>query len=101
MAIFYERTETEDKIVIKYKYWPLIYVLLVIGIVSMVVLRIIGYGYLSLPVTALCILLMLAVFFGYGKVRSEVREAMKKGKVSMSGSKFSFSNPYTLEIPKK
>jgi hypothetical protein len=102
MAIFFERTETEEKITIRYKnmivYYLLYFVLIVLAI-GTVVLSYLSplLGCIAMP--AIVVPLFLLYFFMHG-VNSEVKEAMKNGKVQVSGSRFSSSNPLTFEISK-
>ena len=100
MGFFYDRTETENKIVIRMKNVILYYIAyfgLVLaffaafalsGLISPLV------GCIGIPtVTALLLVLWLNI----RKMNSEVRNAMKKGKVVVSGSRLS---GFTYEISK-
>lgn len=101
MAIFYERVETEDKIVITYKFHILFYV------VFAVVLLFLGLSYVN-PVfeaynTAVFVLAMiffLVYLIDVWRLRPEIQGALRAGKAKVSGHKLSISNPLRIEISK-
>lgn len=105
MGLFYERMETEEKVVIKYKSKILIlyYFFIVFALVATFALNVIGgLACIVGPVLLVVLGVGLVVYWqDIWKVRSEISKAMKEGKVSVSGSRFSLSNPLTVEIPKK
>lgn len=101
MSFFYERVETEDKIVITYKNM-IIYYMVYVGLVTLAIIlmplsRIVPLLCLAAPFV---IVALLALWLHMRGVNSEIKKAMKKKKVIVSGSKFSNSNPMRFEIPK-
>jgi hypothetical protein len=98
MALFHERKETPNEIVLRYKYYPLFYVGMIIFVflyVISIMFRInINY------VTTLLILFSVVFIADFWKPNREIRKAMKEGGVQVSGSKYSFSNPFTVVIKK-
>ena len=94
MAIFYERTETEDGIIIRYKYWALTYILFII---TFALVLIVGSRWALI----LIILFLILFIIDFWRPNQELRKAMKEGNVKVSGSKFSFSNPFTATIKKE
>jgi len=101
MATFYDRTETENEIVITYKYHAAAWILIFGGFA---VAYIGPYTGLSKTAALAIVLGILFIVFIYilGKIspNREIRKAMKLGRVQVSGSKFSFSNPLTFRIKK-
>ncbi|MGB2761941.1 MAG: hypothetical protein WBC21_00125 [Minisyncoccales bacterium] len=100
MALFYKREETSDEIIIRYKYYSLFYIILIVGLIlSISVDEITGasWGYL---IWALIFIFLLAFLVDIRKPNKEIRRAMKEGSVQISGSRFSFSNPFTAVIKK-
>jgi len=101
MALFYERKETSDEIIIRYKYMPLVYIVLLGGfILSILVDEITGasWGYL---IWAFIFIFLLIFIIDIWKPNKETKKAMKDGYVKVSGSRYSFSNPYTVVIKKR
>lgn len=101
MAITYDRTESENEIIITLKYHAAVYILLFcsftivyagayMGIHSTTILLIV-YGIIGV---------ILAYSLAQFGVTREVRKAMKTKGVQVSGSKFSFSHPITYRIKK-
>ena len=97
MALLYDRHETATETVIVYKYHAAFYLILLAAII--------------LPLTGIdpkwaniipWIILGVGVLWivGYWSVNSELRQAMKKGNVTITGSKFSFKKPFTFTIKK-
>jgi|GEM_PF-1116025 len=101
MAFFYDRVEREDIITIKLKN-TLIYYILYFGLLILSV----GLLFLSNVMPIACVFVpfvlipLTYIWLIMRKVNVEVKEAMKKGKVKVSGSRFSSSNPLTYEIEK-
>ncbi len=101
MSIFYERIESEDKIVITYKFHLLFYV------VFAVVLLFLGLSYVypaleayNTVVFVLAMVFFLAYFVDVWKLRPEVQGAVRAGKAKVSGNKFSITDPLRIEISK-
>ena len=101
MGFFYERTETKDKVVVKYfPTFVLPILLFILGIVVSTWIYEIGG-----PIVALLFPLpFLAMIWLFGmhmkNVSEEVAKARREGRVKTSGSRWSFSNPLTVEIEK-
>jgi len=99
MKFFFERKESAQDITIVLKPHSLytMLVMLALWLVNDLVLQ-------SAPVTQIImpvfIVFMVIRFFSMIRVQKEVIVAMKQGRVSTSGSKFSFSNPFTYVISK-
>lgn len=100
MALFYKREETPKEVVIQYKYHSLFYIVLFGGFIfSILVDEITGasWGYL---IWVFIFLFLLVYLVDIRKPNKEIRRAMKEGSIQVSGSKFSFSNPFTAVIKK-
>ncbi|OGF31416.1 hypothetical protein A2533_01985 [Candidatus Falkowbacteria bacterium RIFOXYD2_FULL_35_9] len=97
MPLFYTRQESESEIKIVYTNQALVYIFLLI---------IFGLTFLDLSFDWQLILFFFTLSFiivwyaGLWKTGREVRQAMKTGKVIVSGSKLSFKNPVTVVIKK-
>jgi hypothetical protein len=104
MGFFYDRTETADNVTIRMKnmliYYFLYFALMISFLVSMGLGNI--YPIITCTVSPLLILALIAfwLFGGMREANSAVKRAMRKGKVTISGSRWSNSNPLTYEIPK-
>ena len=99
MAFMYKRKETLDKIVIVYSYAPYFYIFLAVALLCSFLLPK-ELQALNFLITPLFLIFLLIFLVSIWKPNQEVRRAMKKGKVEVSGSKFSFSNPLTFIIKK-
>ncbi|WEM42805.1 hypothetical protein PTW35_02920 [Photobacterium sp. DA100] len=99
MAFFFERAETDNEVKIVLKPHSLYVMLLMLAtwLINEMVLHIMPVTQIIMPVF---IVFMVIRFFSLVKVQKEVLIAMKQGKVQTSGSKFSFSNPFTYTINK-
>ncbi|AJR07598.1 hypothetical protein C9J03_19885 [Photobacterium gaetbulicola] len=99
MAFFFERAETDNEVKIVLKPHSLYVMLLMLAtwLINEMVLHIMPVTQIIMPVF---IVFMVIRFFSLVKVQKEVLIAMKQGKVQTSGSKFSFSNPFTYSINK-
>jgi hypothetical protein len=93
MSLFYDRIESSGKTVIVYKYWPLFYYGLGGTIISSFIL-----GKWCMLVGLLFAMFVVVLLLDLWKPTREVKKAMKNGQVKISGSKFSFKNPLTIEI---
>ncbi|MBD3209960.1 hypothetical protein GF318_01110 [Candidatus Micrarchaeota archaeon] len=103
MGIFYDRTETEDRITIVYKNMILYYIVF-FGLVFLALAGLIftylnpGIGCFLIPF----VVLPLLVFHSYmSSINSEINKAMKAGKTNVSGSRFSAEDPLTFIIEKQ
>ena len=100
MPVFYERKEMPDEIIIRYKYWPLFYIILVGGLILSIILDEIVGGLWGSMVWGLIFILLLIFIIDHWKPWKETKKAMRVGSVKVSGSKLSFSNPFTAVIKK-
>lgn len=97
MALLYDRVETETETVITYKYQPILYVgLILFAILSTTDFELISSAIFNILFLAFLIFWIINLLPSY----KETREAMKKGSVQVSGSKFSLKNPMTIKIRK-
>ncbi len=96
MPLTYERTETEDEIVIVHKYWALIYLGFLVAIIGIFLLDI----WNSRPILPLFVLFILIFIADNWTPLRETGKAMNEGEVTIYGSKFSLSNPLTIRIKK-
>lgn len=99
MTFFFERTESADKVTIVLKPHSLYTMLLMLAawLLNDLVLQSAPITQIIMPVF---IVFMVIRFFSLIRVQKEVLVAMKQGRVSTSGSKFSFTNPFTYIINK-
>ena len=93
----YDRKEKQDEIVIVFKYDAVWYLFLLIALIANFFTR-----RLELEMSVIAGLVVVSCVFIFGKVRanSEIKRAMKSGKVQVSGRRFSFRNPITVTIKK-
>ena len=96
MSLLYDRKENSKDIKIRYTYWGLYYPILLISLILIFVLRGVYSMFVFIVFFALAIIFMV----GFWKPNREIKKAMKKGAVKVSGSKFSFSKPLTAVIKK-
>jgi len=103
MKYLFERTETDDQIVLVYQPHSM-YVLLVILLSLMAVTfapQLIDYVWLSGPLTlAAAAIVIVRIVFMF-KVNREVQNAMRSNSVDIKGGKLSLSNPLTFVISKE
>ncbi|MFH0814982.1 MAG: hypothetical protein V1902_02835 [Candidatus Falkowbacteria bacterium] len=97
MALMSDRKETQDEIVIVFKYQAAWYLFLLIALVASFFTRRLE---LEMYMIAGLVVVSCVFIFGKAKANSEVKRAMKNGKVQVSGSRFSFRNPITFTIKK-
>ncbi|MGF1726073.1 hypothetical protein [Photobacterium nomapromontoriensis] len=99
MKYFFERTETSSTITIVLKPHSLYLMFLMLGcwLFNDFVLQSVAIAQIIMPIF---IVFMVIRFFSLIKVQKEVIVAMKQGKVTTSGSKFSVANPFTYTIVK-
>jgi hypothetical protein len=102
MKLLFERTETNEQVVLVYKPHSM-YVLLAILLSLMAVTfapQLADYAWLSGPLTlaaAAVVVVRIAFMF---KVNREVQNAMRRNSVDIKGGKLSMSNPLTFIISK-
>ena len=99
MGIFYERTETEDKINIVYKYQPIYYALLILFLIFIILERV--YGPIFMCIAMIPLMVVLIRWAELRGVKSEIKKVWGREGVKVSGSKWSFSNPPKIEIPRE
>lgn len=98
MAIFYEKKETENEILYIYKYSASFYYALLFAFLTAIPD---GFARISYFVISPIVLLFCLIWIvDHWKPNRELRAAMKKGKVEITGSKFSFKNPLTCIVKK-
>ncbi|MCW8331294.1 hypothetical protein MD588_21095 [Photobacterium sp. SDRW27] len=99
MTFFFERKESAENITIVLKPHSLyaMLVMLAVWLMNDLVLQSAPITQIIMPVF---IVFMVVRFFSLIRIQKEVIVAMKQGRVSTSGSKFSFSNPFTYIINK-
>jgi hypothetical protein len=103
MNLFYERTESDDKVVVIFKPYSM-YLLLVVLIVLMgitFVPALAAYealGNILIPIAA--VVVFARIVFMY-KINKEVQTAIRTDSVSITGGKLSAKNPLTFVITKK
>lgn len=103
MGFFYDREETEKEIIIIHKKCAWYYMSLWSSVLCL-------WGWYfsegrmgSLFMKLAAVLIILMVFFAISnwKVTSEVRKASKKGRATVSGNRYSLSNPRKYIITKR
>ena len=99
MSLLYERKETADEVIIRYKYWPIFYIALLLLIPVSLLLNVFGIDATLLGI--ICIIILVLFFVDHMKPNREIRKAMREGNAQVSGSKVSFSNSLTAIIKKK
>lgn len=101
MPLFYERKETKNEIVIKYKSAIVYYLFL--GIIIPLLWADLIFGIETVrPFSGLIIIWLIVVYLGFSKPTNEVKNFLNKGThIKTSGNKLSISNPYIVVIKKK
>ncbi|TMN86844.1 hypothetical protein CWB72_17815 [Pseudoalteromonas phenolica] len=101
MKIFYERTETEDNVILVFKPY---YLYMLFGALALEVIKnqflSLGLQSISGVIWFFVFTLIVVRFISMRKINSELSKAMKVGDISLSGSKFNPKNPLTATIPK-
>ncbi|MGF1684514.1 hypothetical protein [Photobacterium minamisatsumaniensis] len=99
MKFFFERTESDSeiKIVLKPHSLYAMMLMLTLWLGNDFLLQSAPISQILMPVF---IVFMVIRFFSLIRVQKEVIVAMKQGKVTTQGSKFSFTNPFTYLINK-
>ena len=100
-GLFYEREETPDRVVIRFKYKALFYIVIVIAFLLSIFADKIFGRQLGFYVWGIVFILFLIFIVDLQKPSREINKAMKKHYVKFSGSRFSFSNPQTVIIEKR
>jgi len=103
MPLFYDRAETEDKIIIQYKNSLLYFGIYVFMIAAAAVTLLMG---LVVPeifcfMVPVVIVVLFLLRFSTRDIDPEIKDAMKKKKAKITGSRFSASEPLTIEISKE
>jgi hypothetical protein len=98
MGFFIDRQEMEQRVVICYKKVAWYYIFLF----AMIVCAFLGgrFGRVSFLLSAIFFVLTFTFGVPLWRTNREVRRAMKRGDVRVSGSKYSLSNPLTFVITK-
>ena len=102
MSFFFERSETETEIVVIHKpyYLYVFFLVLILWVAAdlfpehSTIKSIAGFAWVT------AIALMVSRYFAMRKTWNEMKDAMQKGGVTMSGSKLNPSDPLTVRIPK-
>ncbi|MBD8514947.1 hypothetical protein KCG43_17305 [Photobacterium sp. WH24] len=99
MSLFYERQETADSVTITLKPHSLylMLVMLAVWLGNDFLLKSASMAQIIMPIF---IVFMVIRFFSLVRVQREVLVAMKQGRVTTQGSKFSFTNPFRYVIQK-
>ncbi len=97
MTLLYDRKETDNEVIIIYKYRAAFYIVLLAAILLTIPEATQSISYYIAP-----FILLFGVFWiiGHLKPSREIKRAMKNGKVKVTGSKFSFTSPLTFTIKK-
>jgi len=96
MSWLYDRLETEEETIIRYKRAPILYFGNLVIFVGMFALAIDGKYFLAFILCGCG----FALSMSWRKPNIEVKSAMREGNVQIKGSKWSFSNPLTITIQK-
>jgi hypothetical protein len=96
MALIYERTETDEKVVIRYKHLPGVMIVRFLGFFCMIYFlmnreTLVGTGFF---------VAIMSLHLLWIAPQREVKKAKLRGGVMVSGSMWSFSNPLTITIPR-
>ncbi|WP_371194867.1 hypothetical protein [Glaciecola sp. SC05] len=102
MDLFYQRTETNEKVVVIFRPYSM-YVLLVVLLALMAITfvpALVAYealGNVLIPIAAVVVIARIVFMY---KVNQEVQNAIRSDSVTISGSKLSAKNPLTFVITK-
>ena len=102
MGFFSERIETEDKIIIRFRFYA-VYILMpfiVLGAMISLLLQTNVYFASLVATLTLLFLLIFQVFTKMYEPLWEIQKASKEGRVKISGSRIFPWNPFTAEISK-
>jgi hypothetical protein len=103
MKLLYERTETDEQIILVYKPHSM-YVLLTILLSLMAITfapQLSDFASLSGPLTLAAAAVVIIRIVYMHKVNKEVQDAMRRNSVDIKGGKLSLSDPLTFVISKK
>jgi hypothetical protein len=112
MAIFYERSETKEKVTIRYKLLRLIFpLLMIVETITILLIKFAPLGLdkatqflwelMSIGLFGITLLIYMPLYLIYAwNIENEMNQAKKEGRMKMSGSILSFSNPRIVEISK-
>lgn len=96
MSWLYDRAETDEEIVIRYKRAPVLQGLSLL-LFGCMIGSVVGRQF---PLALLFCAVGFALSMSYRNANAEVKRAMRSARVTVSGSKWSFANPLTIRIPK-
>jgi len=102
MGFFYERIENEKEIVVSHQKCAWHYISLWGAVLFLWCWYFFGgrLGSIFMKLSVICIIIMIVTAIINWKVILEVKKAAKKGKVKVSGSRYSLSNPVKYIITK-
>lgn len=103
MKLLYERTETDEQIILVYKPHSM-YVLLAILLSLMAITfvpQLSDFASLSGPLTLAAAAVVIVRIVFMHKVNKEVQDAMRSKRVEIKGGKLSLNDPLTFVISKK
>lgn len=102
MDLFYQRSESDDQVVIIFRPYSM-YLLLAVLLVLMAITFVPTFaayeslGNVLIPIAAVVVLARIVFMF---KINKEVQEAIRDDRVSITGSKLSAKDPLTFVISK-
>ena len=102
MSVFYERTENENAVKIVFRYAFARSLFMIVAIVGVLLPRALLNDFCCS--SSLMLAGLIPLLFYYLDTRaaySEFRRAVKEGNAVITGSKWSFSKPFTVEIKKQ
>jgi uncharacterized membrane protein YoaK (UPF0700 family) len=97
MITLYDRRESADQIEFEFHFIPVINLLVFLLILASLV----PGGRCTNRLRPACGILLILFFIGLMPAGLELEEAMRAGRVSVSGSKFSFTQPLRVVITRK
>jgi len=97
MNSFYDKRETDEKIEYEFHFMPLVSVLFFL----LVIASLSPGGRCTGRIRPLCALLLIVWMVGLFPAWMELENAMRRGPVTVSGSKFSCKYPLKVVITKK
>ncbi len=101
VPIFYERTESPDKVRIVFKYTMVYHLSLIIALAGLILAHQIFNDFCCTSTVMLIAIIPLLIYYADTReAYSEYSRARKEGRASVSGRRWSFSNPLTVEIKK-
>lgn len=101
MPLLYQRTETEDKVIINYKYIALYWLTIIGTLIYLFASNADSFlRSLTCCVLPICGAMIIIFYLDTKEVNSETRLAMKEGRAKISGKWFYFWSPPIVEISK-